>query len=79
LIETAKSILVDRGKAKTIKAVSLEALIVMKFRAGRQQDYEDLRAIAQRRFAVINWNTLKLITQAETEYNDIYSTMKHYA
>lgn len=79
LIETAKVILVDKKRAKTIKTVSLEALIVMKYRARRKQDYDDLKAIAQRRFKVIDWNILKLIAQpTETEYNAIYSTMKLY-
>jgi predicted nucleotidyltransferase len=77
LIDTARNVQLDKNN--TIKAASLESLIVMKYRARRGQDKDDLGTIAQRKFNVIDWKALRLIAPTEVEFSEIYTAMKYYS
>lgn len=50
------------GKKGGIRVASLEALIASKFRAGREQDVEDLMSIAQHSIRDADWDGIKKIT-----------------
>jgi hypothetical protein len=71
IAKTAIDILVNRKKNWTVKASSLEVLLISKHRAGRNQDTYDLKLLAQERFNDINWKTLKGLTRDETEFQAI--------
>lgn len=40
----------------------MEVLITMKYRANREQDVEDLKTLAKKKYDQINWKDLKDIT-----------------
>ena len=77
IIETAAVISVDK-KGTTVNAISLEGLIVAKFRAGRDQDIEDLQRLAVRCGSKINWDKVKYLTKSDTEYLEIQQAISLY-
>lgn len=66
IIETAEAIRVGK-KGTTVDAISLEGLVVAKFRAGRDQDLEDLRRLAIRCGPRINWDEIGRLAKSDTE------------
>lgn len=67
--------IVETGASKTInnqviRFASLEILIVLKYRAGRTQDGEDLQLLAQRKFQEIRWDVVQELT-SDTEFLDL--------
>jgi len=78
IINNAQAIPIDK-KENTVNVMSLETLIVSKFRANREQDNEDLNRIAKTRYKDIRADKLKELTKSDTELKDIQSTLKFYA
>jgi hypothetical protein len=76
IAKTAVEILVNRKKNWTVKASSLEVLLISKHRAGRNQDTYDLKLLAQELFHDINWKTLKSLTRDETEFQAIKTALE---
>jgi hypothetical protein len=71
--------IVKTGASKTInnqviRFSSLEILLVLKYRAGRTQDVEDLQLLAQRKFQEIRWDVIQELT-SDTEYLDLRNTI----
>lgn len=66
LVKYAIQLPVD--KKGIIRVMGLEALVVAKHRAARDQDIEDLRNIAQSKFKEIKWDVIDAIT------NDSFKT-----
>ena len=62
----------------TVKAISLEGLIVSKFRAGRDADVEDLKRLAVRCKSKIRWNEIEHLTKSDTEYSRIKMAIQLY-
>jgi len=77
IIDNAQAIPIDK-KGSTVNAMSLETLIVSKFRANRAQDNEDLDRIAKTRYGDIQEDKLKELTKNDTELKDIQSTLKFF-
>ncbi len=77
IIKTATAVPVD-GKGTTVDAISLEGLIVAKFRAGRDQDIEDLRRLAVRCAPKINWDEVGNLAKSDTEYHGIRQAISLY-
>ncbi len=78
VIETAAVIPVD-NKGTTLNAISLEGLIISKFRAGRDQDIEDLQRLAIRCSSRINWDEIKHLAKNDAEYSNIEQAIHLYA
>lgn len=78
IIKTASTIVVDK-KETTVNAISLEGLIVAKFRAGRDQDIEDLQRLAIRCGSRINWSEIKNLAKSDVEYSSIEQAIQLYA
>lgn len=78
IIKNSKYIQVS-NKGEKLRTIGLESLIVAKHRAGREQDSEDLSAVAKIKFGEINWETLREISGDEHEYNQIKSDMSYLA
>lgn len=78
IINTASSIAVDK-KETMVKAISLEGLIVSKFRAGRDQDIEDLQRLAIRCSSRINWDEIKNLAKTDVEYSSMQQAIQLYA
>ena len=78
IIETAAVIPVDK-KGTTVNAISLEGLIVSKYRAGRDQDIEDLQRLAIRCNSKINWNEIAKLAKNDVEYSNIKQAIQFYA
>jgi len=78
IINNAQAIPIDK-KGSTVSAMSLETLIVSKFRANREQDNEDLNRIAKTRYNDIKKYKLNELTKSETELKEILNTLKFYA
>jgi hypothetical protein len=66
IIDTAKTFVLDRYK--TVKAASLEMLIILKYDANREQDNEDLHRIAIYKLQEINWEGLQSLVNNYSEY-----------
>lgn len=62
------------GKKQTIRVLGLESLIVAKHKAGRDQDVEDLKSIAQSKLKV-DWNVVQKITQDQFKTQQIRKDM----
>ena len=77
IIKTATPIPVDK-KGTTVNAISLEGLIVVKFRAGRDQDIEDLQMLAIRCNTKINWDAIKYLAKSDLEYSEIRQAINLY-
>lgn len=78
ILKTAEAIPADR-KGTTVNAISLEGLIVAKFRAGRDQDIEDLQRLAVRCGPKIRWGEIRYLAKSDTEYSRIEQAIRHYA
>lgn len=78
IIDNAQAIPIDK-KGSTVSAMSLETLIVSKFRANREQDNEDLNRIAKTRYKDIQVDKLMELTKSETELKEIQNALKFYA
>ena len=78
IIKTAAAIPVDKKKGTTVNAISLEGLIVAKFRAGRDQDIEDLQRLAVRCGPKINWDEVRGLAKSDTEYSEIQQAIRLY-
>ena len=78
IVENSKYIQVSK-KGEKIRTMGLESLIVAKHRAGREQDSEDLSAIAHTKYNEIKWEILREIAGDEHEYNQIKSDMSYLA
>lgn len=66
------------GKKRTIRVLGLESLIVAKHKAGRDQDVEDLKSIAQSKLE-IDWNAVQKITQDQFKTQQIRKDMEFLA
>jgi hypothetical protein len=76
VIATARDIEVKKGV--TIKAASVEVLVVSKFRAAAKRkgtDDVDIRTLAQRKYKEIDWDVLKSLTESEIEFQRIKDQM----
>ena len=76
VIATAKDIEVKREV--TVKAASVEVLVVSKFRAAAKRkgaDDTDIRTLAQRKYKGIDWDLLKTLTMSEIEFLRIRNQM----
>ena len=78
IISTAAAISVDR-KGTTVNAISLEGLVVAKFRAGRDQDLEDLQRLAIRCGPKISWGEIGRLAKSDTEYAQIRQAIQFAA
>lgn len=78
IIDNAQAIPIDK-KGGTVNVMSLETLIVSKFRANRAQDNEDLERIAKTRYKDIQEDKLKKLIKNDTELKDIQNTLKFFA
>ena len=78
IVKTAATIVVDMKKGTTVNAISLEGLIVAKFRAGRDQDIEDLQRLAVRCGPKIDWSKVKELAKSDTEYSGIEQVIRLY-
>lgn len=76
IIETRATIPV--GKNKIVNAICLEGLIVVKYRAKRDQDLSDLSLIAMYCFKKIDWKLLHTFTKDDIEFRQIAEAMKFY-
>ena len=77
IIDNAQAISIDK-KESTVSVMSLETLIVSKFRANREQDNEDLNRIAKTRYKDIQKDKLKELTKSDTELKEILTALKFY-
>ena len=77
IVETAAAISADKS-GTAVKTISLEGLIVSKFRAGRDADVEDLQRLAVRCKSKINWNEVEHLAKSDTEYSLIRTAIKLY-
>jgi predicted nucleotidyltransferase len=59
---------------QVVRYANLEVLIVLKYRAARTQDIEDLQLLAQRKFPEIRWDVIQRLT-SDTEYPDLKNTI----
>jgi predicted nucleotidyltransferase len=66
-------------KGNSIRVIGLEALIVAKHTAARDQDIDDLRNMAKNRLKDIDWNTIKSITKDDYKTSLIKSDMQALA
>jgi len=76
VVASAKDIEVRKGM--TVKAASVEVLVVSKFRAAAKRkgtDDVDIRTLVQRKYKEIDWDVLKSLTDSEIEYQRIRSQM----
>jgi len=76
VVATANDIEVKKGV--TVRAASVEVLVVSKFRAAakrRGTDDVDIRTLAQRKYKEINWDALEALTESEIEYQRIRNQM----
>lgn len=71
------SIEIQEGKAK-IRVIGLEALLVAKQRAQRDQDVEDIKELVRRKYKSINFEVLKQITQSDVEYEQIMTSINFW-
>ena len=78
IIKTATAISVSERGA-TVNTISLEGLIVAKFRAGRDQDIKDLQRLAIRCGSKINWGEIRHLAKSDTEYSQIAQAIRLYA
>lgn len=71
------SVEIQEGKAK-IRVIGLEALLVAKQRAQRDQDVEDIKELVRRKHKQINFDTLSQITESDIEYAQIQTAIKFW-
>lgn len=77
VITTARDIEVRKGA--TLKAASVEVLLVSKFRAAakrRGTDDVDIHALVQRKYHEVEWEDLQLLTDSEVEFQRIKSQIE---
>jgi hypothetical protein len=67
IVETGIS---KETKGQYVRFASLEVLVVLKYRAARTQDVEDLQILAQRKFQEVRWDVIRRLT-SDTEYQDL--------
>ena len=77
IIDNAQVIPIDK-KGNTVNVMSLETLVVSKFRANRAQDNEDLERIVKTRHSNIEDDKLRELTKNDTELKDIQCTLKFF-
>jgi predicted nucleotidyltransferase len=68
---------IQEGKA-TIRVIGLEALLVAKHRAQRDQDVEDIRELVRRKHRQIRHDVLRQITESDAEYSSILTTINFF-
>jgi hypothetical protein len=76
VITIAKDIEVRKGV--TIKAASVEVLVVSKFRAAAKRkgtDDVDIRTLVQSKYKEVDWDILKSLTDSQIEYQRIRNQM----
>ncbi|MFN3655297.1 MAG: nucleotidyltransferase [Candidatus Nitrosotenuis sp.] len=71
------SVEIQEGKAK-IRVIGIEALLVAKQRAQRDQDVEDIKELVRRKYKSINFEVLKQITQSDVEYEQIMNSINFW-
>jgi predicted nucleotidyltransferase len=67
------------GKKGSIRVIGLEALVVAKHTAQREQDSDDLRNIAKNRLDDIDWKVIQSITNDEYKTSLIKRDMVFFA
>ena len=77
IVKTAAVIPVGKH-GTTVKAISLEGLIVSKFRTGRDADVEDLKRLVVRCKSKIRWNEIEHLAKSYTEYSLIKKAIRLY-
>lgn len=66
-------------KKGTVRVASIETLIVLKHRAGRTQDIEDISNITKKYYHKINYAELYSLCENDTEMNEIKNALNfHY-
>ena len=78
IVKTAAAIPVDK-KGTAVNVIALEGLVVTKFRAGRDQDIEDLRRLAVRCRSKINWSEIRHLAKSDIEYSQMEQALRLYA
>lgn len=71
------SIEIQEGKAK-VRVIGLEALLVAKHRAQRDQDTEDIRELVRRKHKQIRLDVLRKITESDVEYAQIQTAINFW-
>lgn len=71
------SIKVQEGEAK-VRVIGLEALLVAKHRAQRDQDIEDIRELVRRKHRQIDFDVLRQITKSDVEYAQIQTAINFW-
>lgn len=71
------SVEIQEGKSK-IRVIGLEALLVAKQRAQRDQDVEDIKELVRRKHKSINYEILRKITQSDVEYEQIMTAINFW-
>lgn len=66
-------------KGQSIRVIGLEALVVAKHTAARDQDIDDLRNIAKNRLKEIDWSIIEAITKDDYKTSLIKSDMQTLA
>lgn len=77
IVKNSKEFLV--GKKGKIRVLGLESLVIAKHKAGREQDAEDLRNIAQSKLKEIDWRVVQKITQDPFKTDNIRRDMEFLA
>lgn len=71
------SVEIQEDKSK-VRVIGLEALLVAKHRAQRDQDVEDIKELVRRKHKSINFEVLKQITQSNVEYEQIITSINFW-
>lgn len=77
IVNTATTVTVDK-KGTTVNVISLEGLIIAKFRAGRDQDIVDLQRLSTSCNSRINWDEIKNLAKNDIEYSNIKQIVHLY-
>ena len=76
--KTVADVVVDKRRGVTVRAISLEGLIVSKFRAGRDSDIEDLWRLAARCGPRIVWDRIRGLSSDGVEHARIRDAFDLY-
>jgi predicted nucleotidyltransferase len=71
------SVEIEDGKSK-VRVIGLEALLVAKHRAQRDQDVEDVKELVRRKYKQINFDVLRQITESDVEYSTIQTMINFW-
>lgn len=75
ILDTATPFVLDKGRV-TLKAISLEGLVVSKFRAGRDRDVEDLHGVIAANRGMIDRERLAAMCRNAAELAEVIALVK---